>query len=62
MLPPYKNTIDKTNECYVLSVITCFTPFFVNYTFISVNCEKIKVAIGSQCKVPENIGKVVIAC
>jgi hypothetical protein len=29
----------------VLSVITCSTPFFVNYTSISVNFEKIKVII-----------------
>ena len=29
----------------MLSVITCSTPFFVNYTFISVNFEKIKVII-----------------
>ena len=48
-LLPYKNTICKTGECYVLSVITCFTPFFVNYTSISVNLEKIKVAIVCQC-------------
>ena len=40
---PSKNTIGKTSECYVLSVITCSTPFFVNCTFISVNFEKIKV-------------------
>ena len=48
-LLPYKNTICKTSECYVLSVITCFTPFFVNYTSINVNFEKIKVAIVCQC-------------
>ena len=41
----YKNTIGKTTECYVLSVITCSTPFFVNCTSISVNFEKIKVII-----------------
>ena len=44
-LPPNKNTIGKTSECYVLSVITCFTPFFVDYTSISVNFEKFKVVI-----------------
>ena len=49
ILLPYKNTICKTSECYVLSVITCVTPFFVNYTSISVNFEKIKVAIVCQC-------------
>ena len=48
-LLPYKNTIGKTSECYVLNVITCFTPFFVNYTSVSVNFEKIKVAIVCQC-------------
>ena len=26
ILLPYKNTIGKTSECYVLSVITCLTP------------------------------------
>ena len=36
ILLPYKNTIGKTSECYMLSVITCFTPFFVNCTSISV--------------------------
>ena len=35
----------KTSECYVLSVIACSTPFFVNCTSISVNFEKIKVTI-----------------
>ena len=46
ILLPYKNTIGKTSECYMLiSVITCSTPFFVNCTFISVNFEKIKVII-----------------
>ena len=45
ILLPYKNTIGKTSECYVLSVITCSTPFFVNCTSISVNFEKIKVII-----------------
>jgi hypothetical protein len=45
ILLPYKNTIGKTSECYVLSVITCSTPFFVNYTSISVNIEKIKLII-----------------
>ena len=49
ILLPYKNTIGKTSECYVLSVITYFTPFFVNYTSISVHFEKIKVAIVCQC-------------
>ena len=44
-LLPYKNIIGKTSECHVLSVITCSIPFFVNYTFISVNFEKIKVII-----------------
>ena len=48
ILLPYKNTIGKTSECYVLSVMTCFTPFFVNYTSISVNLEKIKVTIVCQ--------------
>ena len=47
--PTKTHTIGKTSECYVLSVITCFTPFFVNYTSISVNFEKIKVAIVCQC-------------
>ena len=42
---PHKNTIGMTSECYVLSVITCSTPFFVNCTSISVNFEKIKVII-----------------
>ena len=45
ILLPYKNTIGKTSECYVLSVITCSTPFFVNCTSISVNFEKNKVII-----------------
>ncbi len=45
----YSPTICKTSECYVLSVITCVTPFFVNYTSISVNFENIKVAIVCQC-------------
>ena len=49
ILLPYKNTIGKISECYVLSVITCFTSFFVKYTFISVNLEKIKVTIVCQC-------------
>ena len=49
ILLPYKNTIGKTSECYVLSVITRFIPFFVNYTSISVNFEKIKVVIVCQC-------------
>ena len=49
ILLPYKNTIGKTSECYVLSVITYFTTFFVNYTSISVNFEKMKVAIVCQC-------------
>jgi hypothetical protein len=44
-LLPYKNTIGKTSECYVLSVVTCSTAFFVNCTSISVNFEKIKVVI-----------------
>ena len=39
----------------MLSVITCFTPFFVNYTFISVDFEKIKVAIICQCGKFSNI-------
>ena len=45
----YKNTICRTSECYVLSVITCFAPFFVNYNSISVNFQNIKVAIVCQC-------------
>ena len=45
ILLSYKNTIGKTSECYVLSVITCSTPFFVNCTSISVSYEKIKVII-----------------
>ena len=49
ILLPYKNSISKTSECYLLSVITCFTPFFVNYTTVSVDFEKIKVAIVCQC-------------
>ena len=49
ILLPYKNTIGKSSECYVLSVITYFTPFFVNYTSVSVNFEKIKAAIVCQC-------------
>ena len=44
-----KNTSGRTSECYVLSVVTCFTPFFVNYTSISVKFGKIKVAIVYQC-------------
>ena len=45
ILLPYKNTIGKIRDCYVLSVITCSTPFFVNCTSISVNFEKNKVII-----------------
>ena len=45
ILLPYKNTHGKISECYVLSVMTCSTPFFVNCTFISVNFEKIRVII-----------------
>ena len=45
ILLSYKNTIGKTSECYVLSVIACSTPFFVNCTSVSVNFEKIKVII-----------------
>ena len=34
ILLPYKNTIGKTSKCYVLRVITCSTPLFVNCTFV----------------------------
>ena len=44
-LLPYKNTIGKTGECYVLSVVACSTTFFVNCTSVSVNFEKIKVIV-----------------
>ena len=50
ILRSYKNTIGKTSECYMLSVRTCCTPFFVDYTSISVNFGKIKVAIVCQCR------------
>ena len=49
ILLPYKNTFGKTSECYVLSVNTCFNPFFVTYTSIHVNFEKTKVPIVCQC-------------
>jgi hypothetical protein len=46
ILLTYKNTIiGKTSECYVLSVLTCFTLFFVHCTSISVKFEKSKVII-----------------
>ena len=40
-------TIDwnETSECYVLSVIACFTTFFVNCTSVSFYFEKIKIII-----------------
>jgi hypothetical protein len=45
ILLSYKYKFGKTSEFYVLSVITCSTPFFVDCTSISVNFEKIKVII-----------------
>ena len=45
VLLPYKNTIGKTSECQVLSVIACSTALFVNCTFVSFYFEKMKVII-----------------
>ena len=60
---PCDNTIWRTGECCVLSVITCFTPFFVNYASIRVDSHKIEVATLDRCgNELEDSGKVVSAC